>query len=226
MGTRLREGRSRRRVSGAIAIWCPATVMWSTSRLVLRRLPLSFLSRSFAKEVEVAAPQAPVKALYLKQLHEPKYLALLKPRIPFYDRVNLRLRGLDYPVLEDYARFVQKLCKDLRLEVCGFWGVPAVSLRLDSYQAASELVINSDVVKIHERTVQVKHLTSCTTSTLIDAMMCTRPPGVEVRVARHTVDDEDVRFIPDLQLQALEKELEELRSEPVSVLSPVKKKKK
>lgn len=169
---------------------------------------------------------APVKPLYLKQLHEPKYLQLLRPGIPFYELVNVRVRGFDFPVLEAYVRFVQQICKDLKLTTNKFWGVPAVSMRFDSYQPASELVSNSDVVKIHERTLQIKYMTSCTAAIFIETIMCGKPPGVVIRMACHEAHDDDVRYIRDLQLEALEKDLETLKSEPVSVLTQVKKKKK
>lgn len=197
------------------------------SRLLATRSSLQrIFVRSFAKEPDVA-PTTTVAAppLYLKEMHEPKYLELLKPRIPYYDLVNVRVRAFDYPVLEEYMRFVQKVCKDLKLTTCKYWGVPATSLRLDSYQPASEMVISSEVVKLHERTVQVKYVTTCALTLLIDAIMCAKPPGVVIRVGPHRLEDDDLRYIPDLQLQALEKELETLINEPVSVLGQVKKKK-
>lgn len=200
------------------------------SRLVTKR-PLLFYNcvRCFAGEAEAPAPvvTAPKSPLYIKELHEPKYLQLLKPAIPFYENVNVRVRGFDYPVLESYIRFIQQVCKDLKLKTSSYWGVPAVSMRQDSYQPASELIANSDVVKTHERTLQIKYMTSCNAAIFTEAIMAGKPPGVVIRMAIHQIEDDDVRYIPDLQLQAMEKDLEALKNETVSVLTqPTKTTKK
>jgi len=95
-------------------------------------------------------------------------------------------------------------------------------LRQDSYKQNSEIVTSSEVVKIYERYVQVKHLTSKVCPLFVEAVQAAKPPGVTLYIAPHTQVDEDFRYIPDLQLEALEKELEELK-QPISLLAPVKK---
>lgn len=205
--------------------------MWSSS--VVRSLALHrrlLLLRSFAADAAdgATAPSA-ASALYLKQLHEPQYLQLLKPGTPFYESLNVRVRGFDFPILESYVRWLQQVCaSDLRLTTSAFWGVPAVSLRLDAYQSSVTSgggghrldVSCSDHVRLHERTLQLRYVTTVAAGALAEAAMCGKPAGVTVRLSVHDVAlDDDVRFIPDLQLEAMQQELELLRKEPISVLS-------
>jgi ribosomal protein S10 len=165
------------------------------------------------------------KALYLKQYHEPKYLELLKPQIPFYDVVNVKVRGYDYAVLEEYIRFIQRTAKTLNIKLQDFWALPAVSIKQESLHHASEMVSGSETIKIHERTVQVKHMTSKICSIFIEAIQAAKPTLVTLHLSEHSNDAEEARYIPDLMLKSMEEELTELKETPVSVLSPAVKKK-
>lgn len=69
----------------------------------------------------------------------------------------------------------------------------------------------------------MKHVTSRNMSIFIEAIQAGKPPGVLIKVKRHEPQDEEVRYIPDLKLAEMEKELEEWK-QPVSVLEKSKKK--
>lgn len=195
--------------------------------LVVRILPRCLPgSRFFSFKGDPSAPVEKAAPLYLKKYHEPKYLELLKPQIPFYELVNFKVRGYDHVVLEEYVRFIQKTASHLSINHTKFWAVPPVSLKQDTLQATSELVSSSETVKIHERTVQVKHMTSKVCSIFLDAVKAAKPPLVTLHVSEHKQEDEEVRYIPDLLLLGMEKELDELKSQPVSVLTGVKTKQK
>jgi len=192
-------------------------------------LPLALISRSFgSKSPKPVDPSTLPKAnhLYIKEIHEPKYLELLKPRIPFYDFVNIQVKGYDYVVLEEYVKFIQKTAKHLKLNMHDFWGVPAVSMKQDNYQPASQLISSTETVKIHERTVQLKQITCKDCSILIEAVQAGKPPLVSLKVSQHDSDDEEWRYIPDMMLKGFEQELVELQDQPVSVLTTAKTTKK
>ncbi len=46
---------------------------------------------------------------------------------------------------------------------------------------------------------------------LIDIIQTNLPEGVTLTVKEHTVEDDDVRYIPDVELKNLRKELEEIK---------------
>lgn len=188
-------------------------------RSLLRPIPSSQAALVTRRPYSKDAPVAPVigtQPLYLKEYHEPQYLEKMKPKIPFYEYFNIQLRGYDFAVVESLAKLVTRLCKDAGLTVEKFWAVPAVTLKYETYGDDSSVFENSEEIKIHERTVQVKHMTTAQLAILVDVINQAKPPGVIVSFMEHNQGHEDVRYIPDLKLAALEKELEEVKK-PISV---------
>lgn len=195
------------------------------SRLIFPRLFFAVRFKGVKGGPEPINEAERQKPLYMKRYHEPKYLELLKPQIPFYELVNVKVQGYDYAVLEEYVQFIQRTAKTLKITQHKYWGVPAVSIRQDCLHHASELVSGSEVVKIHERTIQFKHMTSKICSLFLEAIQAGKPPLVSLHVVEHQPYAEEVRYIPDLLLKSMEDELADLKDTPVSVLGPVKKKK-
>ena len=175
--------------------------------------------RSFADDPNAPGSTGPArtKPLYLKKYHEPEYLDKLKPSIPFYEYYNIQLKGYDFAVVEQFATLVQRLCKDAGIKLEAFWGVPARLIKLETYTVDSSFVENTEEIKVHQRTVQVKHLTTTKLSVLIDAINQAKPPGVIVSFLQHTQGQEDDKYIVDMKLKNAEAELEELRK-PISLL--------
>lgn len=189
---------------------CPRSLVESTGSILIQPV------RSFADD---SAPTAAVKIkpLYLKKYHEPEYLDKLKPSIPYYEYYNFQLKGYDFAVLEQFARLIQRLCVDAGVKLESFWPVPARLIKLETYAIDSSFVETTEEVKIHQRTVQVKHLTTTQLSILIDVINQAKPPGVIVSFLQHTQDQEDDKYIVDLKLKNAEAELEELKK-PISLL--------
>lgn len=85
-----------------------------------------------------------------------------------------------------------------------------------------DLVETSYKVNVYERNVQFEHLTSKSAALLLQAVQSAKPVGTWFSLHRHTPEHDEIRYIPDLQLANLEKELEEW-SQPLSVLEKTKK---
>lgn len=49
---------------------------------------------------------------------------------------------------------------------------------------------------------------------LIDIIQTNLPEGVTLTVKEHTVEDDDIRYIPDIELKNLRKELDEIKGQP------------
>ncbi|KAI1304256.1 39S ribosomal protein L48, mitochondrial [Halotydeus destructor] len=149
------------------------------------------------------------KTTYIKDIHEPKYLEYLKPRIPYYDIITLQVKGYDFTVLEEYTSFVQKVAKQLGIKENKYWASPCVTTKYDTFQPSSEVIESSYKVNIFERNVQFKHMTSRQAPLLIGIVQQAKPAGVTISVHPHDDEQDLVRYIPDLQLEELEKELED-----------------
>lgn len=157
------------------------------------------------------------KRLYMKKYHEPEYLELMKPKVPYFELYNIQLRGYDFAVVESLLTLVIRLCKDAGCTIGKTWAIPATILKYETYADESSHIENTEEVKIHERTVQINNMTTTQLAILLDVVNQAKPPGVIVSFMEHNQGHEDVRYIPDLKLAAAEKELEELKK-PLSLL--------
>ena len=72
----------------------------------LRNLPESFYARNYGS------------------LYEPSYLALMKSPHPTYDVINVKICGFDFPILENYQRFIHRMAESLELDVSECWAHP------------------------------------------------------------------------------------------------------
>lgn len=73
-------------------------------------------------------------ARLVKGLHEPEYLDLLQPQVPFYKRVNVQIKGFDWVVLEKFQAHIHKLAKIFDIEVDTTWAAPAQALKMTSFK--------------------------------------------------------------------------------------------
>jgi hypothetical protein len=54
---------------------------------------------------------------------------------------------------------------------------------------------------------------STTAQILIDIFQTNLPEGVTLTVKEHAAEDEDIRYIPDVELKSLRKELESIKGQ-------------
>ncbi|KAJ8938731.1 hypothetical protein NQ318_005586 [Aromia moschata] len=143
-------------------------------------------------------------------LYEPDYLQGLKSKVPLYDTLNIQLKGYDYPVLESYQKFVHNLLRNMDVNVEECWAVPAQHMQMSLYKPKSEIVSAQHLLRIYERTVQITDVSTLQLPIILRAIESSLPAGVTVTVRPHEDSDEEVRYIPDSELNTLKQELEDL----------------
>ncbi|CAG9823122.1 unnamed protein product [Phaedon cochleariae] len=143
-------------------------------------------------------------------LYEPSYLEAMKSKIPLHDLINIQLKGYDYPVLENYQKFLHHLLKNMEVNVEECWAAPAQHMQISAYKPKSEIVNAQYNLMIYERTLQITDISSFQLPLIIRTIETSLPAGVTVQVKPHEEYDEEVRYIPDKELDTLKQELEEL----------------
>ncbi|XP_028155264.1 39S ribosomal protein L48, mitochondrial [Diabrotica virgifera virgifera] len=143
-------------------------------------------------------------------LYEPSYLQAMKSKIPLYEAVNIQLRGYDYPVLEHYQKFVHNMLKNMDVEVEDSWAVPAQNMDVTTLKPKSEIVHAKYNLKTYERVIQIADVSSIQLPIVIRAIEASLPAGVTAHFRQHEEADEEVRYIPDAELNTLKQELEDL----------------
>ncbi|XP_003745848.2 uncharacterized protein LOC100909376, partial [Galendromus occidentalis] len=148
---------------------------------------------------------------------DPDYLKLLKPPVPVHEGlINVQLKGYDFPVLERQARRVLKLVSKLNLTLSEAWPTPLRSFRVQTFKPQSTTVDKSYDLPIYERNVQIAMVPGFLLGTFIDLVQKNLAVGVTVNIHLHGPEHLEIRQIPDLELEALERQLEELTGTPIN----------
>nr|CAG4652373.1 EOG090X0MUO [Triops cancriformis] len=145
---------------------------------------------------------------FTKLRNEPEYLDSLAPEISIYPTLDIQLKSYDFPILESYMSFVHRTAENMGVEVEDCWATPGRSFNIQTFKPQSSLVQAHYSLQQYERNVQVTDLPSNLAPLLFEVIQQTLPPGVEVCVKEHTPSDEDIRYVPDLQLKELRTQLE------------------
>ncbi|RWS30028.1 hypothetical protein B4U80_04491 [Leptotrombidium deliense] len=149
----------------------------------------------------------------LKQrIDEPEYLDYLKPQIPFYEVLNVKVKGYDYVVLDEYSKYIKKACRHLGVSVTNSWPVPLRKYKIESLLKYSTAVDTVYHLTSYERVVQVKHVEAKLAPILIEMLQAAKPTGVTLSLMEHTPEDTESRYIPDMKLAEMENELEEWKN--------------
>lgn len=142
---------------------------------------------------------------------DPPYLSLLKPALPVHeDLVNIQLKGYDFAVLEQQTRKLQKIINLLDLEIKESWATPFVALDIQTYLPFSVSIDKQYKLKIYERNIQIEKFRGAKMPLLLDLIQKNLAAGITVSVHKHLPEHTEIRHIPDLELEALEKQLEEM----------------
>lgn len=155
------------------------------------------------------------KQAKVPDLHEPAYLADLKPKVGYYELLNLQLKGYDFVVLEKYQSYLHKIMKKMNINVVDAWSAPHQELELQLLADRSTSVEQDYKLKIYERNLQMRDALVTKLPILIDIINMTSPPGVSFNIDRHSTADEERLCFKDSVLENLKEELQELKDTPL-----------
>lgn len=75
--------------------------------------------------------------------------------MPIYEAVNIKMRGYDYPVLEEYQQLAHKLAKTLDIDVEDAWGIPSQNWNIVTYKPNTEVMQNEFNLQKYQRVLQI-----------------------------------------------------------------------
>jgi len=141
-------------------------------------------------------------------LYEPDYINV-KPEIPVYDTLNIRLRGYDFVILESYTKYVHRTADMLDLHT-DMYPVPARTCTAQSYRQQTSQVEQQYNLSLYERVVQVDNLSSTLAPILIQLLQSNMPAGVQMTIKPVDEEEESFRYVPDLTLMELHSQIADL----------------
>lgn len=149
--------------------------------------------------------------------YDPPYLSREAP-FPNYAELNLNFKGYDYISLNVFYKFVEKMCKSLNIEVLDSYPVPAQSLKVKTLLQFSSKLDKEYDLNIYHRVVRVKSIKSTMAPLLFEIVQLNLPEGVQMSVTVPTVEEDDYRYVPDIELNELRERLDEYSKKPKEVL--------
>lgn len=152
-------------------------------------------------------------AFTVQGVHEPEYLEYLKPQIPFYELVNIQIKGYDFAILESYGSYLHRLSNKLGLNVVKYWCSPHTATKIETLVPESTVVEASYELNLYERNIQIKQISSRFVSLLVEIAHRSLPVGVQLSVHEHEYElHEKPRYIPDHELASYKEDLALLRN--------------
>ncbi|XP_076050462.1 mitochondrial ribosomal protein L48 [Oratosquilla oratoria] len=163
-----------------------------------------------ARPICAVARHLATSATTLKTIKEPEYLDEGGPQPGTYGLVNICAKGMDYTVLEHYAKWVHNTAIAMDIEVTESWATPAKKMNVQVFKSQSNKVLHQHHLNVYQRNVQVIGMTSVETPVFLRVITAGLPEGVELCVQDHLPEHFEDRYIPDLQLKELRKQLDAL----------------
>jgi large subunit ribosomal protein L48 len=164
-----------------------------------------------------AALQKQVKMDHVSGLpltfYDPPYLEREAP-YPNYQELNINLKGYDYTSLDCFFKYVEKLCASLRVELVEAYPMPARSLKIRTLQPFSSNLEKEYTLSKYHRVVRVRNVKSTVAPLLFEIIQLNLPEGVQLNVSVPTVDEDEFRYVPDLELDEMRAKLEEYSKKP------------
>lgn len=145
-------------------------------------------------------------------IYEPDYLKDLKPKDPIYEMVNVQIQGHEFPVLENYQKFLMKTAMNMNIDVESSWPMPVQVSKIVRYKPYSTICDYECTLRTYERCIKICDLTTQLYSLFLRIIEASQPEGVTVNVMKYEPIHNANRYIPDYELNDLKNQLESMIS--------------
>lgn len=147
------------------------------------------------------------------KFYDPPYLVREAP-FPNYELLNISLKGYDFTVLNTYYKYIEKLCNLLKVEVIEAYAMPSRSYKIKTYQPFSTNLDKEYNLQMYHRIVRVKNLKSTLAPLLFETVQLNLPEGVQLDIHEPTFEEDEFRYVPDIELQEMRQKLSEMTKKP------------
>jgi len=145
------------------------------------------------------------------KFYDPPYIKKQTP-FPNYEILNINIHGYDYPVLDAFFRYLERLCNSLKVEVVESYAMPCRNLKVKTYQPFSATLDKEFKLNNYHRVVKIQSLKSTLAPLLFEAIQLNLPEGVNLNVSMPTEEETEFRYVPDIELNELKQKLEEAKN--------------
>nr|CAG4637552.1 EOG090X0MUO [Ceriodaphnia reticulata]SVE73355.1 EOG090X0MUO [Ceriodaphnia reticulata] len=150
------------------------------------------------------------------KMSSPTWVFRMGPQVPLYEPLNVQIKSYDFTVLETFSSYIHKTAENMGIEVDDCWATPCKKFKIQTFKPNSTQVDNQYYLNQYERNVQIVDLPTTTAPIFFTIIQAALPEGVEMKVKPHEDVDEELRYVPDLELKQLKSELDALGGPTIS----------
>lgn len=147
------------------------------------------------------------------KFYDPPYLNK-EPPFPNYELLNINIHGYDFAVLDTYYKYLERLCNSFKVNVVEAYAMPCRSFKIKTYQPFSSNLDKEYKLNNYHRVVRIKNLKSTLAPFLFETIELNLPEGVQLSVTVPTVEEDEFRYVPDIELNELKQKLAEYTKKP------------
>nr|CAH8831117.1 unnamed protein product [Trichobilharzia regenti] len=140
---------------------------------------------------------------------DPPYLSV-KPPIHVYQGVQFDISGHDYAQLEKFTSYIHKFFNNHGFEVENF-PLPPKKKAYRLYHTNSTKIQSEFEISEFRRIYRISGLKAVHLPILLDLIYQNLPAGIKISVGKTDKTLDEDRFVPQLEREALEKELSKLK---------------
>lgn len=144
------------------------------------------------------------------KFYDPPYLAREAP-FPNYELLDINLKGYDYAVLDSCHSACTKMCKLFKLDIKESYAMPARQFKVKTLQPFSANLDREYELNTYHRVTRIRDLKSTQAPLLFESIQLNLPEGVQLSVSVPTQEDDEFRYVPDIELTELRDKLAELQ---------------
>lgn len=148
-----------------------------------------------------------------KKFYDPPYINKESP-FPNYELLNINVKGYDYTVLDRFYKYIERLCSSFEVSVVEAYAMPCRSFKIKTYQPFSSNLDKEFKLNNYHRIVRIQNLKSTIAPFLFETIQLNLPEGVQLSVTIPTTEDDEFRYVPDIELDELKQKLEEATRKP------------
>lgn len=130
--------------------------------------------------------------------------------MPVYNALNIEITGYDFPILENYQKFVHDACETFDMSVSDCWALPPKIENITRFKPNSSVVEANYTLKTYKRIVQIEQVKAHQVPLLVRVIQAGLPEGVKFSLMEHTELQEQDRYVPDKELLQLKQDLDDI----------------
>lgn len=131
--------------------------------------------------------------------------------MPIYDTLNIQITGYDYPILENFQKFIHDTCTTMDVNMVeDSWALPPKHEKITKLKPGTAIVDANYELKTYKRVVQIVDVKAHLLPVLLRLIEAGMPEGVSLNVQEHTDLMDTERYVPDKELLDLKDQLTEM----------------